>query len=148
MGALASTWATTFESYAKQLEGCRLHEALETLWGFVGEANRFVEAQQPWVLAKAAKNGDEEAGSRLTGVLGDLLEACRVIAFAAAPFMPEAAARAAGQLGVSYDYAPDGNAGPPLRQLVGWGALEPGGTIGSPEPLFPRLETDQENEPG
>ena len=144
VGTLASTWATTFESYAEQLEGCRLHEALETLWGFVGEANRFVEAQQPWVLAKAAKNGDAEADGRLTGVLGDLLEACRVIAFAAAPFMPEAAARAAAQLGVPYDYAPDGNAGPPLRQLVGWGSVSAGGAIGPTAPLFPRLATNRE----
>lgn len=77
-------------------------------------------------------------------MLGDLLEACRVIAFAAAPFMPEAAARAAVQLGVAFDYGNDGNDGPLLRELVAWGALEPGGSIGAAEPLFPRLETDEE----
>jgi methionyl-tRNA synthetase len=141
-GVLAEAWATTFEAYGEKLEACLLHEALEVLWGFVGEANRFVEAEQPWVLAKAAKNGDASADERLTGVLGDLLEACRVIAFAAAPFMPQAAARAAAQLGVSYDYADDGNDGPPLQELLDWGALEPGGSIGATEPLFPRLETE------
>ncbi|MEX1335111.1 MAG: hypothetical protein AB1Z66_07420 [Candidatus Limnocylindrales bacterium] len=141
-GDLAATWAATFEAYGRKLEACLLHEALEVLWDFVGEANKFVEAEQPWTLAKAAKNGDTGADARLSGVLGDLLEACRVIAFAAAPFMPEAAARAATQLGVAYDYADDGNDGPPLRELVAWSALEPGGSIGAAEPLFPRLETD------
>ncbi|HSM34607.1 MAG TPA: methionine--tRNA ligase, partial [Anaerolineae bacterium] len=106
-GALAATWATTFERYAEKLDSCLLHEALELLWSFVGEANRHVEAEQPWTLAKAAKGGDEAAAARLDDVLGDLLEACRVIAFAAAPFMPEAAARAAAQLGVDYGYGAD-----------------------------------------
>jgi methionyl-tRNA synthetase len=145
-GALAATWASTFERYAEKLEACLLHEALEVLWSFVGEANRFVEAEQPWSLARAAKGGDEAADARLGGVLGDLLEACRVIAFAAAPFMPGAAARAATQLGVDYAYAGDGNGGPPLERLVRWGALTPGGSIGVAEPLFPRLELDQQAE--
>ncbi len=147
-GALAASWAATFARYGEKLEACLLHEALDTLWGFVGEANKFVEDEQPWTLAKAAKGGDAAADERLSGVLGDLLEACRVIAFAAAPFMPEAAARAAAQLGVAYDYADDGNDGPPLRELAAWGALPPGGNIGVAEPLFPRLEVDEtaENE--
>jgi methionyl-tRNA synthetase len=145
-GALADAWAGTISTYAQKLEDCLLHEALETLWVFVGEANKYVEAEQPWVLAKAAKGGDAEADGRLTGVLGDLLEACRVITFAAAPFMPEAAARAAAQLGVDYDYAADGNDGPPLMDLLAWGALPAGGSIGQAEPLFPRLEIDEEQE--
>ncbi len=98
-GTLAATWATTFERYAEKLETCLLHEALDTLWSFVGEANKYVDAEQPWALAKAAKGGDEAAATQLDAVLGDLLEACRVIAFSAAPFMPESAAGAAAQLG-------------------------------------------------
>ncbi len=70
-----------------------LNDALSALWDFVGEANRFVDREQPWALAKQAKAGDTEAADRLRGVLGDLLEACRVISLAAAPFMPAAARR-------------------------------------------------------
>jgi methionyl-tRNA synthetase len=141
-GPLAKAWATTFPAYAARLEGCLLHEALDVLWGFVSTANRYVDAQQPWVLAKAAQAGDAGAAMRLDGVLGDLLEACRLIAFSAAPFMPEAAALAAGQLGVDFDYGPDGNGGPPLADLVTWGSIPPGGRIGAVAPLFPRLELD------
>lgn len=109
-GTLAESWAGTFERYAERVEACLLHEALEVLWGFVGEANRYVESQQPWHLAKAGASGEEGAQARLEGVLGDLLEACRVISLAAAPFMPETAGRAAEQLGVEYGYSADGDA--------------------------------------
>jgi len=143
-GSLAEIWKPTLERYAEKLEACLLHEALETLWSFVGEGNKYVDAQQPWTLAKAARNGDEDADVKLSGVLGDLLEACRLIAFAAAPFMPESAARAAAQLGVEYAYEADGNAGPALKELLDWGALAPGGSIGTITPLFPRLEVDED----
>ena len=57
-------------------------------------ANKIVDAEQPWALAKAAKAGDEAAAARLRAVLGDLVEACRLIGLAAAPFLPDD--RAAG----------------------------------------------------
>ena len=147
-GALAATWAETFTRFSEQLEACLLHAALETLWSFVGEANRFVDAEQPWGLAKAVKNGDEAAVRRLRDVLGDLLEACRVISLAVAPFMPETAARAAAQLGVPYDYGADGNGGPDFVALAAWRGAPAGGTIGTIAPLFPRLESDDAEEQG
>jgi methionyl-tRNA synthetase len=141
-GMLADAWGRTFERYASRIEACLLHEALEVLWGYVGEANRFVDREQPWTLAKAARAGDTSAASRLEGVLGDLLEASRVISLTAAPFMPEAASRAADQLGIAYPYAADGNGGPPLAELAAWASGTDGGGIGVATPLFPRLEMD------
>ncbi|MBA2255424.1 MAG: methionine--tRNA ligase, partial [Chloroflexi bacterium] len=88
---LARLWAGVLAVYGARFEELLLHEALAALWGFVGDANRFVDAEQPWVLAKASKGGDGTAGALLAGVLGDLLEACRLITFAAAPFMPASA---------------------------------------------------------
>ena len=38
-----------------------LHDALAELWEFVGGANKTVDAEQPWALAKLAKAGDEAA---------------------------------------------------------------------------------------
>ena len=144
-GELSSAWAAISDGYAEQLEACLLHEALESLWSFVSAANKFVDAEQPWTLAKAVKSGDEAAASRLREVLGDLLEACRVISLAVAPFMPRAAASAAAQLGLDYAYGADGNDGPRLRELTRWGALADGGNIGAAEPLFPRLEVDDDS---
>ena len=72
----------------------------------------------------------------------DLLEACRVVALAAAPFMPAAAQRAHGQLGLDYGYAANGADGPALAGQAAWGALGGGGQVGAQEILFPRVEIE------
>jgi methionyl-tRNA synthetase len=146
---LAATWETTRPRYVAKIEAYRLHDALAALWDFVGEANRFVDAEQPWALAKAANGGDEAAAARLRGVLGDLIEVCRLAALAAAPYLPSIAPRVLEQLGYAYPYAADGNGGPPLLEELEWGrhAGTPG-TLGTPTPLFPRLDTEAPATPG
>jgi methionyl-tRNA synthetase len=140
---LAARWSETARTFADRFEAFLLHEALAVLWEFVGDANKTVDAEQPWTLAKAAKAGDAEAAARLSLVLGDLVEASRLIALAAAPFIPNTAPRILAQLGYEYPYAADGNAGPPLRGELTWGAhAEVGGRVAAPEPLFPRLDVE------
>jgi len=142
-GSLFISWMQNLPAYQTSLEGCLLHEALSALWKFVGAANQLVDFEQPWVLAKAAAGGDGAATERLRGVLGDLVEACRLVGLAAAPFLPSTAARVLAQLGYDYPYAADGNAGPPLLDELRWGAhaTEPG-RLAAPEPLFPRLDVE------
>jgi len=140
---LAKAWAETLETYRERLESCHLHDALRVLWEVVGAANRLVDAEQPWTLAKAAKAGDGEADKRLHDVLGDLVEACRLVALAAAPFIPLAAPRALAQLGFEYPYAADGNGGPALLGELRWGAhAGQAGRLATAEPLFPRIEAE------
>jgi methionyl-tRNA synthetase len=106
-------------------------------------ANKFVDAERPWELNKAANSGDRDAGTRLREVLGDLVESCRVIALAAAPFLPTTAPKVLAQLGHGWPYGEDGNGGPPLLDELHWGAhASEAGTLMTPEPLFPRLETE------
>jgi methionyl-tRNA synthetase len=145
---LAEGWADTRRLFAERVEGMLLHDALAELWEFVGGANKTVDAEQPWALAKAWKAGDEAAGERLRGVLGDLLEACRLVGLAAAPYMPGMAPRILAQLGFPYPYAPDGGAGPALAAELEWGAhAEVAGRVAAPEPLFPRLDTEVAADP-
>ena len=100
-------------------------------------------AEKPWDLAKAAKDGDEAAAARLRSVLGDLIEACRLVGLAAAPIMPTIAPRVLAQLGYAFDYAADGNGGPPILDELTWGARAgESGRVSAPEPLFPRLEVE------
>jgi methionyl-tRNA synthetase len=140
---LQTAWAQALERYVGHLEGCLLHEALADLWEFVGAANRLVEAEQPWTLAKSMKTGDAGAGEKLRGVIGDLVEACRLVTLAVAPFMPQAAPRALSQLGYEYGYRGDGNGGPALLDELRWGARAgESGRLGAAEPLFPRIETE------
>jgi methionyl-tRNA synthetase len=145
--SLAADWTAARERWEAAFERYLLHEALAALWDFVGAANKLVDAEQPWTLAKTWKAGDEEAGERLRGVLGDLIEACRLVALAAAPFMPGTAPRVLAQLGHDYPYRADGNGGPPLLDELRWGVhAARAGRLTAPEPLFPRIETELDSE--
>jgi methionyl-tRNA synthetase len=105
-------------------------------------ANKFVDTEKPWELAKAAKLGDAAAEEKLRDVLGDLLESCRLVALYAAPAMPVIAAKIWALLGRSWPYDERGHNGPLLAEVGAWGALGAAGPLGSPEPLFPRLDAD------
>jgi len=142
---LGTGWAGTLRAYQGRIDGCLLHEALAELWAYIGSANKVVDAEQPWVLAKAAKAGDTDAEGRLRDVLGDLVEACRLVGLAVAPFLPGTAPRLLAQLGHAYPYGPDGNGGPPILDELVWAAhaLE-AGRMTAPEPLFPRLDVETE----
>jgi methionyl-tRNA synthetase len=148
---LAAAWSRAAATYADKLDALLLHDALAALWDFVGEANRFVEAEQPWTLAKVAKGEGAEAaaaGLRLEGALGDLVEAVRLVSLAVTPVMPAIAPRALAQLGYDFTYAADGNGGPPLLEELEWGRhASETGTLGAPEPLFPRLESEAAESP-
>ena len=140
---LGAAWGEALRVCREAFETNRLHDVLAELWAYIGAANKVVDAEQPWVLAKAWKAGDAEAGERLRGVLGDLIEGCRLVGLAAAPFLPSTAPRLLAQLGHAYGYSADGNGGPPILDELGWGAhaAEPG-RLTAPEPLFPRLDVE------
>ncbi len=143
MSPLGRAWSETLRTYRQRIDGYLLHDALATLWDFVGQANKAVDAEQPWVLAKAANTGDEAAGERLRDVLADLIEACRLIGLAAGPFLPATTPRLLAQLGHDYPYASDGRDGPPILDGLEWAAHAAGeGRLTAPEPLFPRLDVE------
>jgi methionyl-tRNA synthetase len=142
-GTLAAAWRRALPAYEAALDRCLLHEAIAAAWEFVGAANRLVDSEKPWELNKAAQAGDSGARDRLAGVLGDLIEACRLVALAAAPFIPNTAPRVLAQLGFTYPYAPDGNGGPPIAAELAWGShATEAGRLAAPEPLFPRLDVE------
>ena len=66
--------------------------ATDAIWSIVAAANRLVEAERPWELAK-------RDGERLDAVLTTLVEACRRVALELSPFLPDGAARISAQLG-------------------------------------------------
>jgi methionyl-tRNA synthetase len=89
--------------------------ATDAIWTVVAAANRLVEAERPWELAKREQTGDDAAGERLDAVLATLVETCRSLADELTPFIPEGAARISTQLGT-------------------------GPQVATPQPVFPRLE--------
>ena len=70
-----------------------MHVALAELWRFINHVNKYVNDNQPWVLASSNKK-------RLGEVMYNLAEALRAIAILLKPFMPAAADEIALQLGI------------------------------------------------
>jgi methionyl-tRNA synthetase len=144
-GALRAARDQHVPAVGTSIDDCLLHEALGHIWELVAAANREVDRVKPWELNKLAQDGDEDAAVRLRGVLGDLIETCRVTGLAVAPFLPATAPRILAQLGYAWPYRADGNGGPPLLDELRWGAhAGEAGTLMGAEPLFPRLETETE----
>jgi methionyl-tRNA synthetase len=112
-----------------EFEGFRTRQALEGVWRLFGAANAFVEATEPWRLAK-----DDGSGDRLDQVLNALLEALRVGAVLVSPVMPATAARLWGMLGLPG--APDDG---PLADTGAFGVF-PESKVTKGDPLFPRIE--------
>ncbi len=65
--------------------------AASAVFGIVEEANRYVDATEPWHLGRAERTGDVAAGERLDQVLGALVTACQVLAAEIWPFLPDLA---------------------------------------------------------
>ena len=67
---------------------------LAAIWEFVGAANRYVDATQPWALARKAAERP-----RLDRVLLTLADAVRYLGIVIDPFIPDAAARIRAAVG-------------------------------------------------
>ena len=65
-----------------------VHAALVEIWSFIGAVNRYIDAAQPWALAK-----DPAQQPRLAAVLVTLADALRYLGIVLEPFVPDAAAR-------------------------------------------------------
>lgn len=120
-----------------------VHEAMEefvfqraliAIWEFIGVVNRYVDATQPWALAK-----DSTKRERLDTVLYSLGESLRCLAIFLAAFLPETAGKIQALLGL---------AGVPLTLSdLTWGRLSPGTRVEKAPALFPRVEERSASSP-
>jgi methionyl-tRNA synthetase len=78
------------------LEDFDFRQATGSVWAIGDEANRFINHVRPWELAKA-ETANAETNQQLDAVLRALFEACTALGRELAPFLPDAAARIAGQ---------------------------------------------------
>ena len=135
--ALAADALATVDAYEKEMENLALTEALKTVWGFIGRANKYIDETAPWALAKdPAKKGE------LASVLYHLAESLRIISGLIAPALPQTAPKIRAQLGFS-----DPSAQPTLEDLKRWGELPAGQKIAKAQPLFPRIEVEEDAAP-
>jgi methionyl-tRNA synthetase len=100
------------------------HLALEAIWRVVGDANRYVDEQAPWVLRRTD-------APRMRTVLYTLAEVIRHLGILTQPFIPGAACKLLDQLVI-----PDAG-----RRFAALDAtpLVPGTPLPKPEGIFPRF---------
>ena len=110
-----------------------INGALAHAFRIVHSANRLVDDEKPWKLAK-----DPAQAERLDAVLYTLAESLRIIAILISPVLPDAAHGIFDQLNWKLD-----EAGKDTRFRLAdavWGGLPDGHLLGKPVPLFPRIE--------
>ncbi|MFQ6110915.1 MAG: methionine--tRNA ligase [Nitrospinota bacterium] len=123
--------------YERLMEGLHFQDALKLIWEIVAHANKYIDVRAPWSLEKRGERGP------LSTVIYNCCEALRLVATLIYPFMPGAALKMSGQLGLEGEFrlfeAKEQEKRPGLLSLLRWGRLEPG-TRAAPGPqLFPRI---------
>jgi methionyl-tRNA synthetase len=116
------------ESVAARLDAVDLSGALEEIWTLVRTANRFVEEQQPWVLAKSEQPAQVRA---LDDALYTLADTVRSLAVMLYPYIPASAEKILAAVG---------DLGGIAWERAALGTLAAGSEVHQPEPLFPRVE--------
>ncbi len=128
-GPLADAAAAAFAGMSAGMDRLDFAGALFAVWELIRSANAYIEDRAPWALHKA---GDATATAE---VLGDCLEALRVVALLASPAIPSASAELWRRLGL-----PGRPEDQRLPEAATWGRLPAGGRLEKGAPLFPRIE--------
>jgi len=120
------------ERAAAEYRGYAPQAALAAVWELVRQANRHIEEEKPWELAKQGDTG------RVAQVLFDVLESVRQVAVLTWPVMPGKCDEILESIGVAF------NAGAqPLEEALEWGAGWGAETeIERREPVFPKYSDD------
>ena len=118
--------------YEEDMETFAPHKALDEIFKVIQRANKYIDENAPWALAKDM----ETNGKRLAHVLYNLLEATRICGILLTPFMPESCEKLFAQIGApaesrTWDAAAEG------------GALPETAAVTKGENLFPRLDMDK-----
>lgn len=99
-------------------------DALEATWRLIRATNAELEIAEPW---KA------DPGPEVDAIMGDALEALRIVAVLAWPAMPKACDALWARIGLAGSPADES-----LEVATRWGGYPGGLAVGRSEPLFPR----------
>lgn len=108
--------------------------ALEFIWKFISRMNKYIDETGPWLLAK-----DETQKERLATIMNMLVYSLEKIAVLVAPYMPEAGQKIWSQLGIEKNIETA-----QISDVEGWDLLPASHKLGTPTPIFPRLEVEKE----
>ncbi|MBW2623035.1 MAG: methionine--tRNA ligase, partial [Deltaproteobacteria bacterium] len=127
-GSLRQTGESVVKDYTRDFESLSFHKALIAVWKLINEANKFIDQEAPWALAK-----DPEKKEKLEEVLYQLLETLSLVAGLIYPVIPQTAAKIRRQIGLPEDLITVD-----LQEIES--SLKAGSRIHQGEALFPRVE--------
>ena len=127
--ALASGLRTRYE---EQMEHYAFQNALAEIFKVIGRANKYIDENAPWVLAK---DMDTNA-PRLARVMYNLLECLRISAVLLTPFMPASSAEILRQIGACECCSTWESAGI-------YGSLKTDASVVRGGNLFPRIDAEK-----
>jgi len=133
-GDLTAMASTLRDRYENAMERFQFQDALGEVFKVIGRANKYIDENAPWILAKDM----EQNGPRLARVLYNLLETVRICAVLLTPFMPDSSAAILEQLGVK------GTEGSTWESAGTWGVLPGTVAVTKGANLFPRIDRDKE----
>ena len=126
------TMASTLrDRYEAEMEHFQFQNALEQVFKTIQRANKYIDENAPWTLAKDPANR-----ARLAAVMYNLLETVRICAVLLTPFIPDSAEKIFDQIGAC----------PCCRtweKANVWGGLRPDVTVHKGEALFPRIDAEK-----
>lgn len=128
---LAEMAAETIAKVKQKFAANELQSALQSIWNFIAQLNRYIDQSAPFKLAKAPDQAD-----RLDAILYGLAEATRILAILICPTIPQTAEKIFRQLNLSQK--------PNSLAKLKWGGLQKGHEIGEPKVLFPRRDLKKE----
>jgi methionyl-tRNA synthetase len=126
--ALRASAETAIKETAAAWNGFAPQGAIEATWGLIGATNAYLEEHAPWKM---------EPGAELDAVMGDALEAIRLVTIMATPAMPATCEEIWRRIGL---------AGSPSDSVyeasTTWGQYNATAPIVKGDPLFPRMKSD------
>ena len=123
--------STLRDRYQAEMEHFQFQNALEQVFKTIQRANKYIDENAPWTLAKDPANR-----ARLATVMYNLLETIRICAVLLTPFIPDSAEKIFDQIGAC----------PCCRtweKANVWGSLRPDVTVHKGEALFPRIDAEK-----
>ncbi|SHH17529.1 methionine--tRNA ligase [Thermosipho atlanticus] len=126
---LIKNFSKLLKKYYEYMDAYKLTNALEIIWQYIGEVNKYFDENKPWILAKEGKT------ERLATVLYNTLEAILRIATLLLPFMPDSSKEVYKRLSQENN---------PIKIFESeWNALKPGQKIIHGKPLFTKINLNK-----
>jgi methionyl-tRNA synthetase len=123
------------EQVKQAYEMLAFNEACQVVMSLVQASNKFIDEQAPWSLYKQGKQQEVEV------VLYSVLETVRLAAYLLSPIIPNISSDIYQQLGLGINFNDQESvATTPFTTHSTWGVLSPEQKLGTPQPIFRRIE--------